>query len=55
MNYITVALAKGRLADTAVSLFEKLGYNVSEMKEKSRKLFIASSIALIALAKAFLE
>lgn len=38
MNYITVALAKGRLADTAVSLFEKLGYNVSEMKEKSRKL-----------------
>ncbi|MBR3576039.1 MAG: ATP phosphoribosyltransferase, partial [Clostridia bacterium] len=38
MNYITVALAKGRLADTAVALFEKLGYNVSEMKEKSRKL-----------------
>lgn len=38
MNYITVALAKGRLADTAVALFEKLGYNVAEMKEKSRKL-----------------
>ena len=38
MNYITVALAKGRLADTAVALFEKLGYNVSEMKEKTRKL-----------------
>ena len=38
MNYITVALAKGRLADTAVSLFEKLGYNVAEMKEKTRKL-----------------
>ena len=38
MNYITVALAKGRLADTAVALFEKLGYNVAEMKEKTRKL-----------------
>ena len=35
MNYITVALAKGRLADTAVALFEKLGYNVAEMKEKT--------------------
>ncbi len=38
MNYITVALAKGRLADTAIELFEKMGYDVSEMKEKSRKL-----------------
>ncbi len=38
MNYITVALAKGRLADTAVDMFEKLGFDVSEMKEKTRKL-----------------
>jgi len=38
MKYITVALAKGRLADHAVTLFEKIGLDVSEMKEKSRKL-----------------
>jgi len=38
MKYITVALAKGRLADTSVKLFEKLGFDISEMKEKSRKL-----------------
>ena len=38
MKYITVALAKGRLAKTAVSMFEKMGFDVAEMMEKSRKL-----------------
>lgn len=38
MKYITVALAKGRLADYAISLFEQLGYDCTEMKSKTRKL-----------------
>ena len=38
MNYITVALAKGRLADTAVEMFERLGFDMVEMHEKTRKL-----------------
>jgi ATP phosphoribosyltransferase len=38
LRYITIALAKGRLADVAVDLFEKIGLDVSEMREKSRKL-----------------
>ncbi|MCI9625423.1 MAG: ATP phosphoribosyltransferase [Clostridia bacterium] len=37
-NYLTVALAKGRLAETAIGLFEKMGYDCSQMREKSRKL-----------------
>ena len=38
MKYITVALAKGRLADFAISLFEQLGFDCTEMKTKTRKL-----------------
>jgi len=37
-EYVTVALAKGRLADYAVNLFDAAGYDVSAMREKSRKL-----------------
>lgn len=38
MKYLTIALAKGRLADLAIEIFEKIGLNCSEMKDKSRKL-----------------
>lgn len=38
MQYLTVALAKGRLAELAMDLFIKNGYDCSAMKEKSRKL-----------------
>ena len=38
MQYLTVALAKGRLAELAMDLFIENGYDCSEMKEKSRKL-----------------
>lgn len=37
-EYITVALAKGRLAELSVDIFDKLGFKVSEMKTKTRKL-----------------
>ena len=38
MKYITIALAKGRLADFAIGLFRDIGYNCGEMDERSRKL-----------------
>ena len=38
MQYLTVALAKGRLAELAIDIFTSIGMNCAEMKEKSRKL-----------------
>ena len=38
MQYLTVALAKGRLAELAMDLFIKNGYDCCEMKKKTRKL-----------------
>lgn len=38
MGYITFALAKGRLAEQAMGLFQSIGINCCEMQEKSRKL-----------------
>ena len=38
MKYITIALAKGRLAELSIELFEAIGLDCAEMKEKSRKL-----------------
>lgn len=37
-DYVTVALAKGRLAELSIEIFEKLGFDVAEMKTKTRKL-----------------
>ena len=38
MRYITIALAKGRLADLTVDLLEQAGLEVSELRTKTRKL-----------------
>lgn len=38
MKYLTVALAKGRLAELAMDIFGKIGMDCDEMKEKTRKL-----------------
>lgn len=38
MKYLTIALAKGRLAELSVELFMKLGYDCGEMLTKTRKL-----------------
>jgi ATP phosphoribosyltransferase len=38
MRYITIALAKGRLAELTVDLLEKAGLDIAELREKSRKL-----------------
>lgn len=37
-EYITVALAKGRLAELSVDIFDRLGFDVAELKTKTRKL-----------------
>lgn len=42
MRYLTFALAKGRLADQSIALFEKIGMPCEEMKEKSRKLIFVN-------------
>ncbi len=43
MRYITVALAKGRLAEKAMELFERIGIHCQEMKDKhSRKLIFVN-------------
>ena len=38
MEYLTIALAKGRLAELAVDIFLSLGYDCAEMLTKTRKL-----------------
>ena len=43
MRYITIALAKGRLAKNALSMFENIGITCEEMKdEKTRKLIFTN-------------
>ena len=43
MRYLTVALAKGRLADKAMELFGRIGISCEEMKDKgSRKLIFVN-------------
>lgn len=45
MRYLTVALAKGRLAELAMELFLALGMDCSEMKDKkSRKLIFTDEV-----------
>ncbi len=38
MKYLTIALAKGRLAELSVKIFLALGYDCAEMLTKTRKL-----------------
>ncbi len=38
MKYLTIALAKGRLAELSVEIFRDLGYDCEEMLTKTRKL-----------------
>ena len=42
MKYLTVALAKGRLAELAMDIFTEIGLDCSEMKEKTRKLIFTN-------------
>lgn len=40
MKYLTFALAKGRLADKTLQMFEKIGITCEEMKDKSSRKLI---------------
>ena len=42
MRYLTIALAKGRLAEKAMEMFEAIGISCDEMKEASRKLIFVN-------------
>ena len=42
MRYITVALAKGRLADRAMEYFSRIGCPCEEMKSESESPFVRS-------------
>ncbi len=42
-DYVTVALAKGRLAELSIEIFERLGFDVAEMQTKTRKLIFTDS------------
>ncbi|WP_058485094.1 ATP phosphoribosyltransferase [Defluviitalea phaphyphila] len=42
MRYLTFALAKGRLAEKTMELFESVGFSCNEMKEKTRKLIFTN-------------
>ncbi len=44
VKYITIALAKGRLGDFAVDIFKQIGYDCSEIEEKSRKLIFVDEM-----------
>ena len=55
MRYLTFALAKGRLANKSLEMFEKIGITCEELKDKSSRKLIFTNEELKArffLAKA---
>ncbi|WP_182187798.1 ATP phosphoribosyltransferase [Pectinatus frisingensis] len=42
MEYLTVALPKGKVFNKAAALFEKIGYTANGLSDKSRKLIITN-------------
>lgn len=47
MEYVNIALAKGRLSDLSVELFESMGINCQDMKDSSRKLIFTDEENMI--------
>lgn len=47
MNYLTVALPKGKLFGKAVGMLEQLGYTAEGLREDSRKLVISNEAAKV--------
>ncbi len=47
MEYITVALAKGRLGEYAAGIFGKAGYDISCLEDKGRKLIFTDEVGKI--------
>ena len=46
MRYLTIALAKGRLARNTMEIFEKIGISCEEMKDKDTRKLIFVNEAL---------
>ena len=44
MKYLTVALAKGRLAEIAMDMFINIGLDCSQMRENTRKLIFTDEV-----------
>ena len=44
MRYLTFALAKGRLAKTAMKMFEDIGIECEEMKYNNMEFYIFSNL-----------
>lgn len=44
MKYLNVALSKGRLAQSAMGLFEQAGIDVSELRGETRKLILIDEV-----------
>ena len=42
MNYLTVALPKGKLFAKAAELLGRIGYTADDLSEKSRKLVLTN-------------
>ena len=47
MNYVNIALPKGRLGDIAVELFESIGVDCKEIKSSSRKLIFTDEDKMV--------
>ncbi len=52
MRPIRIALTKGRLEKSAVELFEKMGLDCTELKNKGRRLILPVGEYEMVLAKA---
>ena len=50
MQYLTIALTKGRLAGQTMELFEKAGYFCEELKDKKSRRLSACGIYLLLYA-----
>ena len=52
MDRLRLAITKGRLLDSSIVMFEKMGYDCSELKNPGRKLLLSMGNLDVVLAKA---
>ncbi len=52
MDRLRLAITKGRLLDSSILMFEKMGYDCSELKNPGRKLLLSMGSLDVVLAKA---
>jgi ATP phosphoribosyltransferase len=52
MDRLRLAITKGRLLDSSIIMFEKMGYDCTELKNPGRKLLLSMGNLDVVLAKA---